>query len=351
MRLRPPRDARALPGVWNDHLKVAPAKHIGDNPNTPRQSRWALCWRGDERALCQVEALSFVRQRGAQRLCRGGVVAQRPTPQLTMIQPLLQSRNLTLSYGTRPALRGVNLNLSSGQVVALLGPNGSGKSTLIQSLFGHLQAEGEIQWFDKPLKKWSPRELAKRVAYLPQSPQYHAGQPVLEALQLGRSPYWAGFGLESPRDSVIVKNVAEQLGLNEILHRPMDELSGGQRQRVFIGRCLVQEPAALLLDEPNTYLDLKHQVELCQLLKQLSQTQSIGVLMASHDLNLAAAFADRVVVMSQGKVVADGGAEVLEAGMLSEVYGVKLISVARSSGAAIVVPDIANFPKKSVTER
>jgi len=255
-------------------------------------------------------------------------------------QPLLQARNLTLSYGDRPALRGVDITMATGEVVALLGPNGSGKSTLIQSLFGHLRAAGDIDWFDKPLRKWSTRELARKVAYLPQAPQHQPGQPVAEVLELGRSPYWAGFGLESPRDGEVVRRVADQLALNDILHRPMDELSGGQRQRVFVGRCLVQEPAALLLDEPNTYLDLKHQVELCQLLRQLSRMQSIGVLMASHDLNLASSFADRVVVMSQGKVAATGGVEALEPGMLSEVYGVSLIKVERPNGAAVLIPDV-----------
>jgi iron complex transport system ATP-binding protein len=254
---------------------------------------------------------------------------------------LLNARNLTLSYGDRPALRGVDIALAQGEVVALLGPNGSGKSTLIQSLFGHLKAEGEIEWFGKPIQQYSPRDLARKVAYMPQSPAYQPGQPVMEVLQLGRSPYWAGFGLESPRDAEVVRSVASQLSLNDILHRPVDELSGGQRQRVFLGRCLVQEPAVLLLDEPNTYLDLKHQVELCQLLRQLARTQSIAVLMASHDLNLASAFADRAIVLSQGKVVASGGVEVLEPGMLSEVYGVKLIKVDRATGPAILAPEIA----------
>jgi ABC-type cobalamin/Fe3+-siderophores transport system ATPase subunit len=253
---------------------------------------------------------------------------------------ILQAKNLSVNYGDRPALRGVDITLSAGEIVSLLGPNGSGKSTLIQSLFGHLKSDGEIVWFDKPLKKWSPRELARRVAYLPQTPQFQLGQPVVEVLQLGRSPYWAGFGLESPRDGEVVSGVANQLGLNDILLRPMDELSGGQRQRVFVGRCLVQEPAVLLLDEPNTYLDLKHQVELCQLLRQLSRTQSIGVLMASHDLNLASSFSDRVAVLSQGKVVATGGVDVLQPAMLSEVYGVKLMNVERAGGPAVLVPDI-----------
>jgi iron complex transport system ATP-binding protein len=117
----------------------------------------------------------------------------------------------------------------------------------------------------------------------------------------------------------------------------MDQLSGGQRQRVFVGRCLVQEPAVLLLDEPNTYLDLKHQVELCQLLRKLTKTQSIAVLMASHDLNLASSYADRVVVLSEGKVVATGNVSVLEPSLLSEVYGVRLIRVERAIGPDILI--------------
>jgi ABC-type cobalamin/Fe3+-siderophores transport system ATPase subunit len=253
---------------------------------------------------------------------------------------MLHARNLTVSYGDRAALAGVEISLAAGEVTSLLGPNGSGKSTLIQCLFGHLHADGEIDWFDKPLKQWNRRELARRVAYLPQAPVYQPGQTVLEVLQLGRSPYWAGFGLESPRDAQVVRSVAAQLALEEILHRPMDELSGGQRQRAFIGRCLVQEPSALLLDEPNTYLDLRHQVELCQLLRQLSKTQSIGVLMASHDLNLASSFSDRVIVLSEGKVVAAGGVDVLESGMLTKVYGVELIQLQRPEGPPALVPGL-----------
>jgi iron complex transport system ATP-binding protein len=251
--------------------------------------------------------------------------------------PPLSARHLTLYYGERPALQNVDVDLHQGELVALLGPNGSGKSTLILSLFGHLQAKGEITWFGKPLMQWTTRELARKVAYLPQTPQYQPGQLVAEVLELGRSPYWAGFGLESEQDAAVVRRVAAQLGLTDILHRPMDQLSGGQRQRVFVGRCLVQEPAVLLLDEPNTYLDLKHQVELCQLLRQLTKTQSIGVLMASHDLNLASSYADRVVVLSDGKVMVTGGVEVLEPSLLSEVYGVALIRVERPIGPAILI--------------
>jgi iron complex transport system ATP-binding protein len=115
------------------------------------------------------------------------------------------------------------------------------------------------------------------VAYLPQSPSYEPEQRVAEALRLGRAPYWGAFGIESTRDAQVVGEVARLLALDDLLARRMDELSGGQRQRVFVGRCLVQEPRALLLDEPNTFLDLRHQVELSQLLRRLARERQVPI--------------------------------------------------------------------------
>jgi iron complex transport system ATP-binding protein len=249
----------------------------------------------------------------------------------------LQSSANAFAYGDRPALHGIDLALAAGELVALLGPNGSGKSTLIKCLLGHLPATGAINWDGKPITSWTRRQLARRVAYLPQSPVAETGQTVLDVLRLGRSPYWSAFGLESPRDEEVVRAVSARLGLDDLLARPMEELSGGQRQRVFVGRCLVQEPAAMLLDEPSTFLDLRHQVELCQLLKQLSKEQSMGVLMASHDLNLAAAYADRVMVLSEGAVAASGGVSVLEPEMLSRVYGVEMVRLEGPGGAPVLL--------------
>ncbi len=255
--------------------------------------------------------------------------------------PLLQCSNLSFAYSTRPTLRDISLTLSPGEFVTLLGPNASGKSTLIQCLLGHLHAQGAIKWDDKPLSAWNRRALARRVAYLPQSPTYDPGQTVLDVLRLGRSPYWSAFGLESARDQQIIHAVGARLDLMSMLDRPMDELSGGQRQRIFIGRCLTQEPAALLLDEPNTHLDLKYQVELCRLLKRLCKEQSIAVLMASHDLNLATAFADRVLLLSEGSVVADGPPSALTADRLSKVYGLALAHIPSSQSAPIFVPQLS----------
>src|ERR1039458_6261812 len=134
---------------------------------------------------------------------------------------LLQSSALAFHYGDLAALRGVDVSLSSGELVALLGPNGSGKSTLIKCLLGHLHAAGTINWDGTPLKNWSRRELARRVAYLPQSPGYEPGQKVVDALRLGRSPYWSAFGLESARDEHVVLAVSARLDLNDLLNRPM----------------------------------------------------------------------------------------------------------------------------------
>ncbi len=240
---------------------------------------------------------------------------------------VLSAKGLSFAYAENQVIHNISLHLNPGEVVGLLGPNGSGKSTLIRLLLGQLQLKGTgtIIWNTQPLPQWRPRELAKFVAYLPQFPTHEPGQTVADILRLGRAPYWGAFGLESPRDMEVVQQVAKTLDLHQLLNRPAEELSGGQRQRVFIGRCLVQEPRALLLDEPSTSLDLRHQVDLFKLLRDLAREQSIAVLAASHDLNLAAMFSDRLVLLENGTLAADGTPnEVLNASLLSRVYGVTM---------------------------
>jgi iron complex transport system ATP-binding protein len=255
---------------------------------------------------------------------------------------LLAASHLSVSYGKQTAVADVSFALDGGKVVALLGPNGSGKSTLLRALLGQHPSSGDIQWQGKSLAHWSRRELSRQVAYLAQLPSWETGQLVVDVLRLGRAPYLRSFGMESPHDLEVVQSVSRQLGLDDLLHRPLESLSGGQRQRVFIGRCLVQEPRALLLDEPNTHLDLRHQVELGKLLISLAREEGLGILMASHDLNLAGIFADRILLLSDGKLVSDGApSDVLQPSILEPVYGVPLVRVETGNGRApLIAPNV-----------
>jgi iron complex transport system ATP-binding protein len=254
---------------------------------------------------------------------------------------ILHLDKLSFAYRDTPVLQDVTLSLSEGEILALLGPNGSGKSTLIRAAMGQLRGNGDIAWQGRRIRSWSRRGLAKVVAYLPQTPTYEPSARVIDVLRLGRSAYWGAFGIEAPGDASVIDEVATTLNLNDLLTRRMDELSGGQRQRAFIGRCLVQQPVAMLLDEPSTFLDLKAQVELCQLLRKLATEQKIAVLMASHDLNLTATFADRICLLSQGAVVASGRpVEVLIEETLTRTYGLSMQRIDRDGLAPLVVPKL-----------
>ena len=226
-----------------------------------------------------------------------------------------------------------------GEIVALIGPNGCGKTTLLKAALGQIPFTGTADWDGRDVRKWAPCELARRVAYLPQAPTVEPGRRVDEVLRLGRSPYLGAFGIESKRDGEVVQRVADRLGLTHLLARPIDALSGGQRQRVFLGRCLAQEPAAVLLDEPDTYLDLKHQSDLAALLRRLADAEGLGVLMASHDLNLAASVADRLILLGGGRVAAEGPpANVLTPAVLEPIYGVRVGRVDTPAGTPVVFP-------------
>src|SRR5687767_9280419 len=258
--------------------------------------------------------------------------------------PILRATTVSFAYGDRTVLRDISFSLTPGEVVALLGPNGSGKSTLIRTLIGHLPPHsGTIEWDGRPITSWRRRELARLIGYLPQSPAHEPLHTVADVLRLGRAPYWGPFGIESPRDEQVVRDVATRLNLVDLLDRPMDEISGGQRQRVFVGRALVQEPRALLLDEPNTFLDLRHQVELGRLLRALARERSLAILFASHDINLAASFADRTVLLHDGAVAADGSpTDVLRPALLTTVYGVEMARVDLPDGTPLVVPRVVD---------
>jgi ABC-type cobalamin/Fe3+-siderophores transport system ATPase subunit len=255
-----------------------------------------------------------------------------------MSAPLLDVKNLIFSYTqNHPILRDVSFSLSAGQILAILGPNGSGKSTLIKLLIGHLRSAHSVFWQGRSLANWPRRKLARHIAYLPQFPTYDANHRVLDHLKLGRAPYLGILGLESKHDIDVVERTAKLLDLNDLLYRPIETLSGGQRQRVFLARCLIQEPRALLLDEPGTFLDLHHQVDLLKLLKRLAKEQELTVILASHDLNLSAAFADQLILLDKGSIAASGPpSRVLWPEKLIPIYNLPLTRLDTPTGPIIV---------------
>lgn len=256
---------------------------------------------------------------------------------------ILIAENLRFAYRSAPrVLDDISLTLTPGKITVLLGPNGSGKSTLLKLLLGLFKpASGKILWNNRPLQSLHRADLARLVAYLPQSSAHEEGQSVAEVLRAGRTPYLQAFGLESQRDIQIVEQTAQNLQLTEILNRPMEELSGGQRQRVFLARALVQEPQAFLLDEPSTFLDLQHQSQLWQILQTLAHEKNLAILAASHDLNLAAAYADELLLLHNGKIAAAGPPEsVLDPDLLSRVYSIDMERIDRPGKTPLIFPNL-----------
>ncbi len=239
---------------------------------------------------------------------------------------VLEAVGVTFGYAKRPVLREVSVVCRAGEVVALVGPNGSGKSTLLRVLLGQLAGGGVVRWEGREVGKWGVKALAKRVAFLPQHPLWTPGQTVRDAIAMGRYPHLGVLGFESARDETVVRDAAMALGLEAETEREVETLSGGQRQRVFLARCLAQEPVALLLDEPDTFLDLKHAAAMAGTLRRLSRERNMMVLMACHNLHLAAAVAERVVLMDDGRVVAEGPPRaVITPENVGKVYGVKAV--------------------------
>ncbi len=252
---------------------------------------------------------------------------QPPTGAGKTDDPLLEVDGLTVAYpGRPPALVGVSLRLAPAGVLAVVGPNGAGKSTLLRALLGQLAPRaGRIRWMGLDLSSWNRRRLAQRVGYLPQSPTAMPGLSVADILRLGRSPHHGLFGLDTARDHAAIEAVARDLDLVDLLSRPVETLSGGQRQRVFLARALVCDPGVLLLDEPDTFLDLRHLAALADMLKRLVTTRSIAILIASHDLNLAAAVAGEALVLKAGGVAAAGPArEVFTPATLGPIFDAPL---------------------------
>ncbi|MEV5571300.1 ABC transporter ATP-binding protein [Spirillospora sp. NPDC052269] len=254
----------------------------------------------------------------------------------------LAARDLTVGYGDRTILSGLDLELPGGAFTVVIGPNACGKSTLLRTLARLLSPRSGSALIDgADVHGINTRELARRLGVLPQSPVTPEGLTVTDLVARGRQPHQRWFRQWSASDTEAVERALTLTDLTGLRDRPVDALSGGQRQRVWIALTLAQDTDALLLDEPTTYLDLAHQIEVLDLLRRLNRRGGHTVVAVLHDLNQACRYADHLVVMKDGAVVRQGApADVMDAACLSEVFGLGGVVVpCPVTGAPMVVPD------------
>ncbi|MDY4349973.1 Fe(3+) dicitrate ABC transporter ATP-binding protein FecE [Pectobacterium brasiliense] len=235
----------------------------------------------------------------------------------------LTTQNLTAGYGNKRILDGLSLSLPAGKITALLGPNGCGKSTLLKCFAKLLTPEsGAIQLNGKPLSAFSARQLSRHLALLPQQHLTPEGITVRDMVAYGRSPWLSLWGRLSPDDRQRVQLAMEKTHIVDFADKRLTDLSGGQRQRAFLAMLLAQDTPVVLLDEPTTYLDINHQVELMKLLRELNQAGKT-VVTVLHDLNQASRYCDHLVMLSGGRVMAQGSPhEVMKPALLQQVFSI-----------------------------
>jgi ABC-type cobalamin/Fe3+-siderophores transport system ATPase subunit len=256
---------------------------------------------------------------------------------------MLEARNISVNYPSRPALIEVTLKLCPGELTAIIGPNGAGKSSLLRTLNGALvPSSGEVLLDGKPLSSFNRRTIGKRIATVTQEALLGFPVSVLEYV-LGGRYVWAasgGWGWESERDVEIATEVLRQTELADLRSRPMNELSSGERQRAVLARSLATEAGILLLDEPTANLDLAHQASMLEVVRIQCEQRSAAAIIVTHDINLAAEFANHVVLLSGGRLVVQGKPrDVLTAPLLKEVLGISVLVDAHPlSGAPRITP-------------
>lgn len=258
-----------------------------------------------------------------------------------MTQPVLSAQRLSVGYHERPVIDSLSLELFRGQITALVGPNGSGKSTLLKTLSRLLKPSGGAALLDgKAIHTLSTAQVAQRLAILPQGPSAPYGLSVRELVEQGRYPHVGALRMLRQQDHESVRQALALTHMTEFAHRPLDGLSGGERQRAWIALTLAQATPLLLLDEPTTFLDIGHQLEVLELVRGLNRDHGMTIVLVLHDLNQAARYADRMVVLNRGAVVADGPPHaVLTPELLAEVFKVRVnIVTDPASGTPVCLP-------------
>jgi iron complex transport system ATP-binding protein len=253
----------------------------------------------------------------------------------------LEAAGVGFSYAGEPALEDVSLVVEPGEVVGLLGPNGSGKSTLLRILSGVLSHyEGSARVDGTEVRTARRRDLASKLAVVPQETSFGFPFTVLQTVLMGRHPHLAGLAFETQRDVDLARAALDRCGAAHLEARTIQDLSSGERQRVVFARALAQEPRALLLDEPTSFLDIRHQTELYDLVRELAVADGTAVLTVLHDLNLAAEYCDRICLLRQGRVAAAGPTdEVFTYANLTAVFETEVyVDTNHLTGQLLVVP-------------
>lgn len=257
------------------------------------------------------------------------------------VHSTLQTTELVSGYGGVPIVKGVDLMVPAGQISVIVGANACGKSTLLKTLARLLQPQsGSVMLDGQSIGSIPTKTLARSLGLLPQSPIAPEGIAVADLVGRGRHPHQKLFRSWSPADDVAVAEALAATGVADLADRSVDELSGGQRQRVWIAMALAQETGILLLDEPTTFLDVAHQIEVLDLLTDLNRSQGTTVVMVLHDMNLAARYADHIFAMSKGEIVTSGPpAEVMTSELIERVFELdSLVITDPVSGAPLVLP-------------
>lgn len=246
--------------------------------------------------------------------------------------------DVSVAYNGAPVLASFDLEVPSGSWVCLIGPNGSGKTTALRAIAGVVAFGGSVRIGGAAPDELGRRALAREVAMVPQVPVIPEGMAVVDYVLMGRTPYVPYLGTEKKRDLEITNSVLEQLDLTSLASRRMGSLSGGELQRAVLARALVQQAPVLLLDEPTTGLDVGHQQQVLELVDALRRERELTVVSSMHDLTIAGQFAERLVLLSGGRVVAAGAAgEVLTEARIKEHYGAS-VRVVHGADGVVVIP-------------
>jgi iron complex transport system ATP-binding protein len=243
----------------------------------------------------------------------------------TATKERLHTSGLHIGYGETSIVNDLNLTIPTGKITALVGANGSGKSTILKTMARIMKPKaGGVLLDGHSIHSQSTKQVAKQLAILPQNPTAPEGLTVSELIGYGRFPHQKGFGTLSSEDKAVIQWAIEVTAMTEFCDRPVDQLSGGQRQRAWIAMALAQQTDILFLDEPTTFLDMAHQLEVLQLLQKLNEEEGRTIIMVVHDLNHASRYAHHIVAIKSGTVVSEGSPhEVMTSDVLRQVFAIE----------------------------